>query len=88
MTVYSLNTLTDEQFALALRDELWARDLNALTAVVRAGKKAYEKLLLPSEDGPHTILPAVGWIRLGLDESLDPWSAIIAIREDVDGRES
>ena len=82
MTVYSLNTLSDRDFALALRDELWSRDLNALTAVVRAGKEAYDKLNGEGEDRGNTVLPGVGWIGLVLDESLGEWDAAIVERTD------
>lgn len=81
MTVFSLHTLSDRDFILALRDELWARDLNALTAVVRAGKAAYDKLNGEGEDREHTVLPGIGWVGLRLDEAMGEWDAMIVERE-------
>lgn len=80
MNIYSLNTLSDRDFALALRDELWARGLNALTAVVRAGKEAFDTLNGEGEDRNHTVLPGIGWVGLELDETMEPWSAAIMER--------
>lgn len=79
--MFSLNDLSDRDFALALRDELWARDLNALTAVVRAGKEAFDKLNGEGEDREHTVLPGIGWIGLQVDEALGEWEAAIVERE-------
>lgn len=81
MTTFSLHTLSDRDFALALRDDLWARDLNALTALVAAGKEAYDKLNGEGEDRAHTVLPGVGFIKLELDEGMEPWTAAIVERE-------
>lgn len=81
MTVYSLHTLSDREFALALRDDLWSRDLNALTAKVVAGAEAFDKLDGEGEDRAHTVLPGVGWIRLELDEGMGEWDATIVERE-------
>jgi hypothetical protein len=81
VTVFSLHTLSDRDFALALRDDLWARDLNALTAVVRAGTKAYDKMNGEGEDRGATTLPKVGWIGLVRGEELGEWDAMIVERE-------
>jgi hypothetical protein len=81
MTTFSLNTLSDRDFALALRDDLWARDLNALTAVVRAGTHAYDKMNGEGEDREHTVIPGIGWVGLQLDESMGEWDATIVERE-------
>jgi hypothetical protein len=81
MTTFSLNTLSDRDFALALRDDLWARDLNALTAVVRAGTHAYDKMNGEGDDRNHTILPGVGGIGMVRGEELGEWDAMIVERE-------
>jgi hypothetical protein len=78
---FSLNDLSDEAFADALRDDLWGRDLNALTAVVAAGTEAYRKLNGEGENRRNTILPGVGWIGLVWDPRMDDWSAAIVERE-------
>lgn len=81
MTTFSLHALSDREFALALRDDLWSRGLNALTARVVAGKEAYRELNGPGENRGNTILPKVGWIGLRLDESMGEWDAMIVERE-------
>jgi hypothetical protein len=83
MTTYSLHTLSDRDFERALRDDLRARDLNALTAYVAMGTKAYAKFLRSEVDGPHMILEDVGFIRLVLDGSLGEWDGAIVEREDA-----
>jgi hypothetical protein len=81
VTTYSLHTLSDREFALALRDDLWARNLNALTAAVRAGTHAYDKMNGEGDDRNHTILPGVGWIGMVRGEELGEWDAMIVERE-------
>lgn len=80
MNVYSLNTLSDREFTLALRDDLWARGLNALTAVVRAGNEAFDTLNGEGVNRNHTVIGGVGWIGLVLDESMGEWDGMIVER--------
>lgn len=81
MTTFSLDDLSTADFERALRDELWARDLNALTAAVAMGKRAYEKFLVSEEDGPYMLLRLVGHIGLVLDETMGEWDGMIVERE-------
>ena len=81
MTTFSLHDLPDEAFLEALRADMWARNLNALSARIVAGPRAYDKLNGTGNDRGYAVMPAVGWIGLVLDEEMDEWSAAIVERE-------
>lgn len=70
------------EFEAALAEALAVARLTPRTAIIRAGSEVYARLLRSEEDGPHATLRGVGWMRLQLDASLDPWAAAVVEREE------
>ena len=74
---------SQREFEGALAAALRASGLTPRTAVIAAGGAVYPLRLTSQEDGPHAVLPGVGFIRLTQDPTLEPWSAAIVEVEEA-----
>jgi hypothetical protein len=51
--------------------------------MLRLGAAVYPLLLRSEIDGPHTVLPGVGWFGIELAPELEPWSGQFVEKEGV-----
>ena len=72
---------TQEQFITALVNAYAATGLTPRTATLRLGAAVYPQFLRSEIDGPHTVLPGVGWFGIELAPELEPWSGEFVEKE-------